>query len=168
MFTISEVHGGHYALGWASGWGIVRPSLSDVQALLMDFKNIIENILLRDGKSISFKRDTSAEDHLRWAPELKRFIEFSHSSREWVTFIYQNLKIFLIEYGHLINACHAHAPWGNDRPCGKWFVAGRPTQKYCSSQCRGRETVRSSRKGNVKKTRKASPKISARPRRKKK
>ncbi len=49
----------------------------------------------------------------------------------------------ILNYGHLIKQCPAPARRAKeDERCGKWFVAERPNQQYCSSRCLSRKTTR--------------------------
>lgn len=51
-------------------------------------------------------------------------------------------------YGHLVKECPAPRPRGaKDERCGRWFLARRPNQVYCTTRCQSRATTRASREG---------------------
>lgn len=49
----------------------------------------------------------------------------------------------ILDYGHLIKKCPAPALRAKEGElCGKWFLAERPNQQYCSTRCLSRRTTR--------------------------
>ncbi|MFI5339685.1 MAG: hypothetical protein ACHQ7N_07595 [Candidatus Methylomirabilales bacterium] len=54
------------------------------------------------------------------------------------------LAHLLGEFGHLIKTCPAPAVRAEQR-CGRWFLAGRPNQLYCSPRCQSRTNTRAAR-----------------------
>jgi len=43
-----------------------------------------------------------------------------------------------------------------DERCGRWFLAGRPNQIYCSPRCQSRATTRAARETQAKSARRVS------------
>ncbi len=58
------------------------------------------------------------------------------------------LRLLLGFYANLVKACPApKARSAHGEPCGTWFLANRPNQRYCSTRCQNRANVRAYREG---------------------
>lgn len=60
------------------------------------------------------------------------------------------LDRLILQYGHFVKACPApELRTTTGATCGRWFVASRPSQDYCSPRCQSRATTRAARKGTM-------------------
>lgn len=61
------------------------------------------------------------------------------------------LGMLLQTHAHLVKACPAPRPRSTKgEVCGRWFLANRPNQAYCSRRCQSRTTTRESREAIAK------------------
>ena len=114
----------------------------EAQCILKIFRSAIENAFHH--KSISF-----GEIHkklvLNWSTAKKGYVRSAFPCRNWVDHAKDCLDSLIVEFGHLLKICPAPKPWGRGELCSTLFLARRPNQVYCSSNCQNRETTRASR-----------------------
>ena len=67
---------------------------------------------------------------------------------DWRDAAAEALDRLIAAHGHLVKECPAPAVRGKvDEICGRWFVAKRPNQDYCSATCQSRASTRAARGG---------------------
>lgn len=135
------------------------PLLSDdeVRHVHQEFARIVST-LLRDGKAtigpIQFEIVVDRKPEAEKDP----FLMFSAvrnlaplSTTYAITF---SLGMYLARFAHRVRACPAPASRGaKGELCGRWFVAKRRNQAYCSRRCQSRATTRAVRERQAKKKR---------------
>ncbi len=134
--------------------GIEQPSEHEAHEILRKFDSIIARVIHRESFPLAIY---SACDHVRWddrpaAQNGQRFRCYQdiqpgrNKGAEWETRALHVLGQLIDECGHLLKECPAPASRGTEgETCGKWFLASRPNQKFCSAQCQSRTTTRAAR-----------------------
>jgi hypothetical protein len=90
---------------------------------------------------------SSKTSYLAWFPGHKYRKPAYYISTEYQyelePIVFGELVRQIQEYGHLIKKCPAQAiRAAKGETCGKWFLAKRPNQDYCSATCVSRKTTR--------------------------
>jgi len=119
-----------------------RVSEDEAEGILWDFnyatRSILSHEVVRCG---SITRGTN----LLWDEKDGRFWLEPYSYSSWKDAAKESLLDLLVEFGHWVKICKAPMPHGGDDLCGEIFLARRPNQVYCSSNCQNRATTRTSR-----------------------
>jgi hypothetical protein len=119
-----------------------RPSPAEAGKIRQLFGDLIIRTINR--APIALDHFTSKRS-LMWNPSAKRWQPWEElpPKASWIERASRVLGRLILDAGHLLRECPA--PKGS-RPCGKWFVANRPRQEYCSPKCQTRVTSRAWRK----------------------
>ena len=119
------------------------PSDAETRATLRAFGDAIKKVVLREPVPLA---SFTSKVELHWFPAHQRFIERERTETKWLTRAMRALGRLILDHGHLIKECPALAPRGKEGDkCGRWFVATRPRQEYCSTRCQTRASTRASR-----------------------
>jgi predicted nucleic acid-binding Zn ribbon protein len=109
--------------------------LDQARLILRRFNRIIGRAVNR--QNIFIKKDVVVH-HLIWEADRKRF-SLAPEGSNFVDIATVNLLRLIRKYGHLIMRCDAPAAHLISK-CGKWFLARRTDQRFCSKQCTSRVT----------------------------
>jgi len=129
-------------LGFGSADGVSAPPKGYGKRILEKFHDTFSRVIARDQIPLSSK--TSC---LAWFPGHKSRKPAYYISTEYQyelePIVFGELIRDIQEYGHLIKQCPAPAVRAaKGETCGKWFLAKRPNQDYCSATCVSRKTTR--------------------------
>ncbi len=121
---------------------LIIPTNSSAEEILKIFQSVAEDAFLR--KSITLGK-IQKKPVLHWSDKNKRYVHSETTHIGWVDQAKDCLDSLIIEFGHLVKRCEAPRPWGGGDTCSILFLARRPNQVYCSSNCQNRATTRTSR-----------------------
>lgn len=122
-------------------------SPEDVQTLHREFARIIGDLLRSDRVDVGMYELTLTIERFPVPPAgSTRPVRLTTSFPPGTSRATHVLAHLLGLYGHLVKECPAPLARGaRDERCGRWFVAARPNQVYCSARCQSRATTRASR-----------------------
>jgi hypothetical protein len=134
------VLGGRIGYGTASS--VPAPSKGYGKRILEKFHDTLSKVIARE--RIPLTANTS---YLAWFPGHRyrkpAYYLLTDYEDELEPIVFGELIRHVQEYGHLIKKCPAPAVRATKgEVCGKWFLAKRPNQEYCSATCVSRKTTR--------------------------
>jgi hypothetical protein len=125
------------------GQRFAAPTEDEARQIQRRLGEVIAKVIARD-RHISFGPVRMVSGIL-WREDLGRYQTWA-AGPGWERQAIDILGRLLVEHGHLVKECPAPAPRGSrGTSCGKWFVASRPRQDYCSARCQSRATTRAYR-----------------------
>ena len=140
---------------------LVIPTNSSAKKILNIFQPVAEDVFLR--KSISLG-NIQKKPVLHWSDKNNRYVHSKITHIGWEDQAKDCLDSLIIEFGHLVKRCEAPKSRKKSDTCSIIFLARRPNQVYCSSNCQNRATTRTSRardkEGNVSQKKKKTTKKS--------
>lgn len=122
------------------------PTPEETNDILQRYREVVETVIRRGAISLG---TSTSEVGVAWDQPQQRFREYERIRGGWRERAPRVLGPIIEECGHLVKACPAAAPRSKgDETCGRWFVAKRPTQEYCSAICQNRANTRAFREGS--------------------
>ena len=136
------------AYGVEVGKGKIKLSpieANDIAPVLERLRRNIKHVVKRENH---YPADKSGQVWRMWNEPLNKWEAVSLRDSSEADSAAFALDRLVGEVGHLAKECPAPAVRAkSDEVCGRWFVAKRPTQDYCSSTCQSRASTRAARGG---------------------
>jgi hypothetical protein len=118
-----------------------QPPLKEVPTLLGEARRLIALAIAKQPVPLG----ELATRALVWNPDKEQFQLLAVPARmTWELRVRRAVVLLLSEHGHHLYACQAQAP-RRSTACGRWFLSPDPRARYCSDNCRVRESQRAHR-----------------------